>query len=165
MRIFQLDIEKLTLLLIPTFLRKSKLVSWLRMLVAPIIKLNYDFTLKREADLRKLSLNGQVCYLRKALNDSFDPQLRRIRILEGNQYQSQYIYTEAERKPKYLGTLYLHRSVDYADTGVDFVVKIPREVWDSQKTPTSEIGRYRFFEMEALIDFYKLASKRYIITL
>ena len=165
MRIFQLDIEKLTLLLIPTFLRKAKLVGWLRMLVAPIVKLHYDFTLKRAADLKKLSLNGQVCYLRKALNDAFDPTRRRIRILEGSSYQNQYIYTEAERKPKFLGILYLRRSVDYADTGVDFVVKIPREVWDSQKTPTSEIGRYRFYEMEALIDFYKLASKRYIITL
>ena len=165
MRIFQLDIEKLSLLLIPTFLRKAKLVGWLRMLVAPIGRLHYDFTLKRAADIRKLSLNGQVCYLRKALNDTFDPLLRRIRILEGSQYQSQYIYTEAERKPKFLGTMYLRRGVDYADTGVDFIVKVPQEVWDSQKTPTSEIGRYRFFEMEALIGFYKLASKRYMIAL
>ena len=61
--------------------------------------------------------------------------------------------------------MYLRRGVDYADTGVDFIVKVPQEVWDSQKTPTSEIGRYRFFEMEALIDFYKLASKRYMIAL
>nr|DAX58619.1 MAG TPA: hypothetical protein [Caudoviricetes sp.] len=165
MKIFQLDIEKLTLLLIPTFLRKPNLVGWLRILVAPIVRLHYDFTLKRAADLNILSLNGQVCRLRKALNDAFDPIHRRIRILDGNQYRNQYIYTEAERKPKYLGTLYLHRSVDYADTGVDFIVKVPQEVWNVQKTPTSQIGHYRFFEMEALIDFYKLASKRYIIAL
>ena len=46
MRIFQLEIEKLTLLLIPTFLRKAKLVGLMRILVAPIGRLHYDFTLR-----------------------------------------------------------------------------------------------------------------------
>ena len=117
--IFNFKIEKLVILLIPSFLRKTRMVGWIRTLSAPISQLYYDFIQKRYLDIKKLGLNGQVCYLRKALN--------------------------------------------YSDTGVDFIVKIPLEIWEAKKIPTSEIGKYRFFEIEALIDFYKLASKRYII--
>ena len=132
--IFNFKIEKLVILLIPSFLRKARMVGWIRTLSAPISQLYYDFIQKRYLDIKKLGLNGQVCYLRKALNDAFDIEQRRI-----------------------------HREVDYSDTGVDFIVKIPLEIWEAKKIPTSEMGKYRFFEIEALIDFYKLASKRYII--
>nr|WP_314784519.1 hypothetical protein [uncultured Capnocytophaga sp.] len=161
--IFNFKIEKLVILLIPSFLRKTRMVGWIRTLSAPISQLYYDFIQKRYLDIKKLGLNGQVCYLRKALNDAFDIEQRRIRIWDGNQYKGQYLYTEGEQKPKFLGTMYLHREVDYSDTGVDFIVKIPLEIWEAKKISTSEIGKYRFFEIEALIDFYKLASKRYII--
>ena len=89
--------------------------------------------------------------MRKALNDRFDITERRIRIVDGNRYQRQYIYTRGEQKPKYLDTIYLYDRADYGDTGVDFIVLIPRGL------------RYNKFEMESLIDFYKLASKRYKI--
>ena len=146
-----LNINKLTELLTPTFLRKERMLAWLRVIHFPLIKIVDDFNFNRNQNLYNLAHNGQVCYLRKALNDRFDITERRIRIVDGNRYQRQYIYTRGEQKPKYLGTIYLYDRADYGDTGVDFIVLIPRGL------------RYNKFEMESLIDFYKLASKRYKI--
>ncbi len=149
-KVFDIDIKKLTVLLLPIALRKSRIVALLRSMVMPLVSLHYLFMVKRTADLYKLEHNSQVCYLRAALNDHFDNNARRIRIIDGNQYKRNYIYTRGEEKPVYLGTTFLYDRADYADTGVDFIVEVPTEA-------------YRQYEMQALIDFYRLASKRYKI--
>lgn len=168
--IYNIDFDKLVGLLTPTFLRKERMLAWLRIFVMPLKTLHYELMQRRDlrnsnSDLYRLAHNGQVCYLRKALNDNFDNKERRITLSDGNLYKPQYIYTEAENKPRYLGTMHLYREVDYSDTGVDFIVKVPLEVWQAQKTETGRIGEYRFYNMEALINYYKLAGKRYIIEL
>lgn len=148
---YHLNINKLSELLLPTFLRKEKMLAWLRALHFPLIKIVDDFNFNRNQNLYNLAHNGQVCYLRKALNDRFDVSARRIKITDGNKYNRQYIYTLGEQKPKYLGMIYLRQNADYSDTGVDFIVLIPNGL------------KYNKFEVKALIDFYKLASKRYKI--
>lgn len=148
---YNLDINKLTTLLTPTFLRKEKFLAWLRVLHFPLIKVIDDFNFNRNENLYNLAHNGQVCYLRGALNDRFDPGQRRIKITDGNRYKREYIYTDGEQKPRFLGTMYLRDDADYGDTGVDFIVEIPQGL------------NYNQFEMKYLIDFYKLASKRYKI--
>ncbi|HGM2344182.1 TPA: hypothetical protein ACKJ98_002036, partial [Neisseria gonorrhoeae] len=80
---YNLNIDKLLILLTPTFLRKPKLVAWLRMLATPLHKVLYNFQRARQDDLYNLAHNSQVCYLRKALNDEFDDEKRRIRIEDG----------------------------------------------------------------------------------
>ena len=96
---YNLNIDKLLVLLTPTFLRKPKLVAWLRMLATPLHKLLYDSQRARQADLYNLALNSQVCYLRKALNDEFDSEQRRIRIEDGKQNERLYIYPRSANKP------------------------------------------------------------------
>lgn len=127
------------------------MLSWLRALHFPLVKVVDDFNSNRKRNLYNLAHNGQVCHLRKVLNDRFDVGERRIKIADGNKYKRQYIYTLAEQKPKYLGVMYLRQNTDYADTGVDFIVEVPKGL------------KYNDYEMKALIDFYKLASKRYKI--
>lgn len=148
---YNIDIQKLTELLTPTFLRKPKMLAWLQALAFPMQKILDDFNFNRNQNLYNLAHNGQVCYLRAVLNDRFDVSQRRIKISDGNRYRRQYIYTDGERKPKYLGTMYLHDDADYSDTGVDFIVLVPAGL------------SYNDYEMRAVIDFYKLASKRYKI--
>lgn len=148
---YNLDINKLTTLLTPTFLRKEKFLAWIRVLHFPLIEIVDKFNFNRNENLYNLAHNGQVCYLRGALNDRFDPSQRRIRITDGNRYKREYIYTDGEQKPRYLGTIYLRDDADYGDTGVDFIVEVPRGL------------TYNQFEMKYFIDFYKLASKRYKI--
>ncbi|MDO5609076.1 MAG: hypothetical protein Q4G08_11545 [Capnocytophaga sp.] len=150
MKIFELDIKKLSVLLLPTFLRKRKMTAWVQSLVAPLVTLQYGFVQKRKTDLYKIAHNGQVCFLKKALNDTFDTQKRRITIVGGNQYSRFYIYTQGENKTVFLGKKYLRNRTDFADTGVDFIVEVPVET-------------YQQHEMESLINFYRLAAKRYKI--
>lgn len=120
-------------------------------MVAPLDQVLDWFTLSRRDNLYNLAHNSQKCYLRAVLNDRFDIALRRIRIEDGNKYKRQYIYTDGEQKPKFLGKMFLYDDADYSDTGVDFIVLVPSDL------------QYNTYEMQALIDFYKLASKRYKI--
>lgn len=149
---YNLNIDKLLVLLTPTFLRKPKLVAWLRTLATPLHKLLYDFQLSSQADLYKLSHNSQVCYLRKALNDEFDDEQRRIRIEDGKQKQRLYIYPRSANKPLYLGKVFLYQRGDYIDGGVDFIVVLPKDL------------TYDKYKLEALVNFYKLAGKRWQIS-
>ncbi len=60
--------------------------------------------------------------------------------------------------------MYLHDDSVYADTGVDFLVLLPFEVWNAHREEVG-IGQFRFYKIEALVDFYRLAGKRYKIDL
>ena len=151
MRIFELNLRRLVILLLPTFLRKARLVAWLQILIAPLEQLQYSFNQKRNSDLVTLTHNGQKCYLRKILNDSFDQTLRRIRIEDMTHFNAVYIYTEAENQPVYLEEKYLYTSGEMQVSGVNFSVRIPNTL------------RARNIEITAIIEAYKIASKRYII--
>ena len=148
---YNLNIDKLLVLLTPTFLRKPKLVAWLRTLATPLHKLLYDFQRASQADLYNLAHNSQVCYLRKALNDEFDDEKRRIRIEDGRQKQRLYIYPRSANKPLYIGKVFLYQRGDYIDGGVDFIVVLPKDL------------TYDKYKLEALVNFYKLAGKRLTI--
>ena len=148
---YNLNIDKLLVLLTPTFLRKPKLVAWLRMLATPFHKLLYDFQRASQDNLYNLAHNSQVCYLRKALNDEFDDEQRRIRIEDGKQQQRLYIYPRSANKPLYLGKNFLSQRGDYIDGGVDFIVVLPKDL------------TYDKYKLEALVNFYKLAGKRWTI--
>lgn len=148
---YNLNIDKLLALLTPTFLRKPKLVGWLRTLATPLHKLLYDFHNARISDLYNLTHNSQVCYLRKALNDEFDDEKRRIRIEDGKQKQRLYIYPRSANKPLFLGKFFLYQRGDYIDGGVDFIVVLPKDL------------TYDKYKLEALVNFYKLAGKRWEI--
>ncbi|MXV37666.1 hypothetical protein GO491_03075 [Flavobacteriaceae bacterium Ap0902] len=152
-----IDYKKLAILLTPTFLRKSRMLAWLGLLVYPIGKLYDEWYGNRARNLYILNHNSQVCYLRKVLNDEFDNEFRRIKIDDGLGYSAFYIYTEGENKPKWLYTenenkpIYLNNQSSLAGTGVDFYVIVPAGL------------QFNEIKMRALVDFYRLASKRYEI--
>ncbi len=132
--------------------RTPILIGYIIALLQPIITI-YDDWLKLRADnLYKLEHTGQVCYLRKSLNDRFDPSLRRIYIGNGRRYNREYIYTRGEQKPRFLGTMYLRSRLDYEGTGVSFIVFVPSAIVDAQLD-----------ELKAHINFYKEGVKRYKI--
>ena len=148
---YNFNIDKLLVLLTPTFLRKPKMVAWLRALAIPLNKLLYQFQQARESDLYNLAHNSQVCYLRKSLNDEFDKVKREINIEDGKQNARLYTYPRSANKPLYLGKVYLYQRGSYIDGGVDFVVVLQRDL------------EYDFYKLEALVNFYKLAGKRWTI--
>ncbi|MEO8236405.1 MAG: hypothetical protein ABI549_13390 [Flavobacterium sp.] len=151
---YNVDYNKLGVLLLPTFLRKPKTIAFVTVLIEPIKDLHYTWLQKRDFDWYRLKHNGQLCKLRKVLNDNLDPSLRRIYIDEGTAFPREYIYTQAENKPKYLGTFYIKSQDEYENTGVDFIVFVPQSIIDSN-----------IYQLKYLLKYYKLAGKRYMIQL
>jgi len=149
---YKVNWNKLVILLLPTFLRKPVLVGYLQALVSPIATIHYNWLQKREADWYKINHTGQVCYLQKVLNDALDVADRRIYIGEGNSFPRKYIYTRAENKPQFLGKMFIYRNSEYTNTGADFIVFVPNEIIET-----------KIHELKYLIEYYKLASKRYQI--
>lgn len=69
--IFRIDFDKWVLSLLPTVLRQKIMFALCRASAAPIRSLYERFVAKRETHNYTLHHNGQVCYLRAALNDAF----------------------------------------------------------------------------------------------
>lgn len=85
MRLFQIDYRRLVVLLLPTFLRRSRMYAFLTGMVFGVEELHRRFTRSRDANLLRLRRNGQVCYLRALLNDELDAVQRRIRLDDASQ--------------------------------------------------------------------------------
>ena len=149
---YKVDWNRLVLLLLPSMLRQPVLFAYLKALISPIAKLHNQWKLMREANLRKLSYNGQRCYLRKALNDECDADLRRIYIGETLNSEPDYIYTSDENLDVYLGIMYIENEFDYSTGVVDFLVFVPQEVLN-----------FKINQLTAILDFYTLAGKKYEI--
>lgn len=149
---YNVDFEKLGKERIAAFLRKPILLAFLNAIVAQVSNLHYSWKQKRLTDWYKIEHTGQVCLLRKVLNDALDPIDRRIYIGNGNAFPRKYIYTGAEKKPVFLGKMFIYRNSEYLNTGADFIVFSPQNIIDT-----------KINELNALILFYKLASKRYQI--
>lgn len=73
--IYKVNFDKWILSLLPSFLRQSLIFAILRAMCAPIktdkTGLYSRFLVARDEHLYRLAHNGQVCYLRAALNDAF----------------------------------------------------------------------------------------------
>ena len=149
---FNVDFDKLGKERIAAFLRKSILLAFLNSVVTQVGNIHYLWLQKRLTDWYKIDHTGQICKLRKVLNDTLDPTERRIYITDGNAFPRKHIYTGAENKPVFIGKMFIYRNSEYLNTGADFIVFAPQEILDTQIN-----------ELNALINFYKLASKRYQI--
>ncbi len=146
---YKINFDKLVVMLLPTFLRKPRMIAFLSLFSGELTKLHNAWLVKKTADETWLNHNSQVCKLRKILNDEFDDLQRRIKITDGQLYERKYVYTLGEKKPVY-GKVFLRQNSDYADSGFDFYVIVPMDL-------NIEQNKYK---LEALINRYKLASKR-----
>lgn len=149
---WDLDMNKLVILLLPIHWRKPKMVAFMQALAAPLRELHYSFVRNRIKNMYRIRHNFMICYMEAALNDEFDPAQRRIRIDEPEMYANRYIYTSGEQQPKYLGTMYLRSSAELEGGGFDFTVNMNGAVAD-------------IHDIRALVDFYKLAGPRYNINM
>lgn len=155
---YKIDWNILALNNLPTMLRKPSLAAFVQILLKPLNSLYYLWYEWRIKNIYKVEHSGQICYLRKSLNDDFDSVQRRIRISEGNLHETTYIYTEGENQDVFIEmdnegeVLWLRTESEMADTGLDFIVFVPGEVYNSS-----------FFALDAHIKFYKAGGKRYNI--
>lgn len=147
---FNINFDRLVLLLLPTFLRKAALFGYIKALVSPIQNLHYRWSQMRFANIDKLSYNSQVCNLRRCLNDKFDQPLRRITIDDTLEVEQDYIYTQDENADVYLGIMYIETDFNYVSSDVDFLVNVPADILDALTN-----------EITAIINLYRLAGKSF----
>lgn len=181
-KVFNIDYKRLIVLLLPTFLRKPVLYSLLKAMISPVISLYDAFLTNRAQNIYKANINGQVCHLRGMLNDNFDNDQRRIYISNGSTngwcfaFMQALFNTQGNKQPIWAGSadkvnidtlgnktfvfnqgntgvLQLSKQGAIGANGMDFVVMVPvalREIVDEVR-------------MTSLVNYYKLASKRYDI--
>jgi len=147
------DYNKVAVHLLPLSMRKPVMASWVQLLVKPVASIDITWQQWRTNNLYRLEHTGQVCSLRKSLNDNFDQTEQRIYIGDGNVYNTLYIYTEAEAQNVYINdTLFLRTESETADSGLDFIVWVPKALYETQ-----------IYALKAHIDFYRTGGKRYAI--
>lgn len=141
--------DRLNKLLLPTFFRKVRILSFLNAIAKA-------FQALADKILYEMQHDSRVIYLEKMLNEYFEVSeynpmshiaTRQIYIVDAPQLAKAYVYQPAENSPLYLGTAYLDRNT----IGYQFIVKIPVAITFDE------------LKVRAKIDFYKLAGKQYII--
>ena len=167
MSVFDVDFSSVGLpkYVTPVRLRQSKMLAWLQALVSPVSYHYGLFTTNRTNDLYDLSHNGQVCYLKAALNDVFDPTGRRIYITDGPYVDPDFIYQAIEQKALPIDLVIeiglavipapdpvpLYTSAETYWLGVQFIIKVPHVV--------AGIPGYDLNRLRALVDKYRLVGK------
>jgi hypothetical protein len=159
MRLFQIDYRRLFVYLLPTFLRGSVIRAFLWAATSQINSLYNSFMLNRTNNLYRLKMNGQVCYLRRVLNDAFPQANNQIRIEDGARVGWwQYAWDEDfDPTNLYLlitddGTLFWDEESILASVS-GFLVYVPRSIFDVNNDA----------KIRALLNNYKLLSKSYTI--
>lgn len=157
MQIFRTNITKLALLLLPPRLRQPALVAFLKAIIAPVEQLKSGFDNLRDAAAYNIAITPQVCYLEKALNDRFDPIIRKISIKNTDKLTPIFIHTNEANMPVLLQLnepVVIHDNSAYATAGIDFYVYVPARL---------QLDDKKLYEVKALVNTYKLADKQFKI--
>ena len=103
---FKINFEYLITILLPTRLRKSKMIAWLRVLLSNIQSVYVDYIAYRELQLYDANFTGQVMYLEKKLQDTFN--CPGIYIRDGAITLPVYLSnTDEGNLPQYFGNLFV----------------------------------------------------------
>ena len=160
MSIYDFDIELQIKRLTPTRKRTQDVIDWVVSLVRGTKKTQEDFKAYRDDTLRTLSYNSQTLIFNKLLNDSCDPTLARIYIdNSADDLEDSYMYfIEENQEDAFCYDLseepfngrYMYSIQEYRSP-YDFTVNVPTDLAGKEAT------------IRSLVNFYKLAGKRYII--
>lgn len=164
-KVYSIDFRRFAFLLTPIMFRKKKMIDWLEVLLQPLSELNRLFIKFRNDSVYKVVHNGQVFSLEQVLNDSFDFYDRRIYILDRDYTDFLYIYPAEDDKPIYIyeesenRSVYVYDESAYESPGYEFIVHMPLD----SKPSTEEALKNIETQIKALVNYYKLVSKRYTI--
>lgn len=163
---YDVNIGKLAVQLLPMCLRGGILKAMVRAFATPLQYVSDAFEALREVEDYRITHNGQVCYLRAALNDKFDPMLRGIDIVDGDgDYDGIIIHTRSEDEPLSIHKRITNNPVTVfkrnfgGSRSVSFKVRLPRR-FDTSDRPDIE-PRIDLYELNATINKYKVAGMRY----
>lgn len=159
MKLYPINITKLGISLLPTQLRTASVAEFIRVMLFPLQSIQNAFFANRDRNNYLLTHNGQVCRLRKVLNEAFPTRSKSFLIEDAVDYGTwQYARDEDD----------LYNQLMIPDEGgviiwdeetmtkyADFIVLIPADV----------AGVDNMNMIRALVNTYKLASKKAIYEL
>lgn len=158
---YNVDFSRLVLGLLPTFLRKRGIYALLRTCADSIEKVYKAFRESRDRQNYDLAHNGQVCYLRKVLNDTFKTSHFDIEDVEvegewryaKSEDLTQHLYavSEPERDNEEIPILY--DEIALTEPRTLFVVRVPMRIYDTQLE-----------QVKAIVENYRLVTKTPIYT-
>jgi hypothetical protein len=156
---YTVNFKKLVVLLLPTFLRDTVIVTLLQVFVGGIISVYNNFIANRAITLYRLKITGQVCYLRRMLNDAFPAGGGQITIEDGVATGVWRYAWDKDFDPyrKFLllensGTLFWDKHT-IAEGLSNFIVRVPIALQNINNEA----------RMRSLLNYYKLISKSYTI--
>lgn len=162
--VYQIDWVRFVEYLLPVNLRRPAIMDLLGSAIKPIEQLHTTFLAFRDDANYRLEHNSQVVYLEKMLRDYFDNTLRRIYISNAETNDPVWFFEQPENRPVHFyeiegeAPVYFHEESELGG-GVDFIVNVPIDL----KPATEAQEETLLIRMRALIDYYKLYSKNYII--
>ena len=112
---------------VPTNYRKVLRVKWLILLLFQVRKLHASILLYIQLKRYDLNHTGQVIYLEKVLNDSFDPIDRRIFISDGNFADRVFLY----HRPQATQVLFYHRWKEFEDYDPGSKIQWDFKIWEA----------------------------------
>lgn len=95
--IFSVDFDKWIVQMLPTFLRRRVMFAFIRAMCAPVVELYHAFLASRSEQIFNSAYNGQVCYLRAALNDAFG--VTGFQISDGDNVTGEWLYAKKDDMP------------------------------------------------------------------
>lgn len=157
MSLFDVDIRRLGLQLLPMCLRRPLMGALIYAVTQPAAaELKELLRYRREVN-EEMRRNGQTCNLRRMLNDTFDPVQRGIVIIETENSTGITIWLRSEDKT--LTTPQILNSRGYGGiTNIDFVVRLPNRlkgVVDERKL-CSIVRRYKLAGMRFGLEYIGL---------
>lgn len=150
--------------------RKPIRLAWLRALIAPVVNMYLQFMAKRAEVLKRLQYNGQVIYLEKGLNDTFnvnypatfalpiyigDPSLTIPEVVfyaDTDSMNTPAIYADSDNMTE----LVIYADIDYYNA-YDFIVWVPITLYDFTVNPE------KITEIRAFVNLYKQCDKNFNI--
>ncbi len=156
--IYEFDHVKLATQLLPSFMRKPRMVAFVAAIVKPLSGIYALFNGERARLNVEVNYNSQELLFAFILNSRFDPVLRRITV-ETNVAVGVYVpaYLKQEAQPR--TAAYRKGEGDKITVGTyqeatvtDFFVRVPASILATQTVPITRI-----------VKKYKLAGKSYEI--
>jgi hypothetical protein len=150
MSLFDVDIRRLGLQLLPMCLRKPLMGALVYAVTQPAAAELKDLLNYRREVNEEMRRNGQTCNLRRMLNDLFDPSRRGITIIETSRSTGVTLGLRADGNT--LTTPQTLNSRGYGgSTDLDFAVRLPSRLQ----------GKIDERQVSSVVRRYKLAGMRF----
>lgn len=159
MSLFDVDLRRLALQLLPMCLRKPLMGALVYAVTKPVdLELNDMLSYRSEVN-EEIRRNGQTCNLRRVLNDLFDPQHRGISIIETDHNTGITLSRRADGKTMTTPQVLNNRGYG-GSSDLDFAVRLPgrlKGVVDERQV-NSVVRRYKLAGMRFGLEFVGISA-------